>query len=124
MMFLTTFVPKKIGNVFANVDFHVNPHFAALCVMISIKIKSFDARFTSPRSSLWVNHLFESGHRLKGIRVLGNALLGLLNILLHLLMGLPKSEEVAYYSFFCHTHIFPCRNILILVNDLRFSDLC
>ena len=32
MMFLTTFVPKKIGNVFANVDFHVNPHFAALCV--------------------------------------------------------------------------------------------
>ena len=31
MMFLTTFVPKKIGNVFANVDFHVNPHFAALC---------------------------------------------------------------------------------------------
>ena len=30
MMFLTTFVPKKIGNVFANVDFHVNPHFAAL----------------------------------------------------------------------------------------------
>ena len=31
MMFLTTFVPKKIGNVFANVDFHVNPLFAALC---------------------------------------------------------------------------------------------
>ena len=93
-------------------------------VMISIKIKRLDARFTSPRSSLWVNHLFESGHRLKGIRVLVNALLGLLNILLHLLMGLPKSEEVAYYSFFCHTHIFPCKNILILVNDLRFSDLC
>ena len=33
MMFLTTFVPKKIGYVFANVDFHVNPHFAALCTI-------------------------------------------------------------------------------------------
>ena len=31
MVFLPTFVPKKIGKVFANVDFHVNPLFAALC---------------------------------------------------------------------------------------------
>ena len=33
MVFLPTFVPKKIGNVFANVDFHVNPLFAALCLV-------------------------------------------------------------------------------------------
>ena len=38
MMFLTTFVPKEIGNVFANVDFHVNPPFCRTVQQLVAKV--------------------------------------------------------------------------------------